>query len=136
MKVNPGKGCPTSYTVDEIAQANVDVLRRCMPVAIRSANFLSGGQSLEDAAARLCAMNKVKGNFPVNLSFSWSAALQVRDLIPFPQSSRSSHVSLLHGSYACSTLHSSCENTFLAHTHTSSITYTDSTLSLVADALV
>ena len=89
MKVNPGKGCPTSYTVDEIAQANVDVLRRCMPVAIRSANFLSGGQSLEDAAARLCAMNKVKGNFPVNLSFSWSAALQVRDLIP-------SHNLLIH----------------------------------------
>ena len=48
-----------------------------MPVAIRSANFLSGGQSLEDAAARLSAMNKLKMSFPVNLSFSWSAALQL-----------------------------------------------------------
>ncbi len=58
-------------------QANVDVFRRCMPVAIRSANFLSGGQSLEDASARLSVMNQKKGNFPVNLSFSWSAALQM-----------------------------------------------------------
>lgn len=48
-----------------------------MPVAIRSANFLSGGQSLEDASARLSVMNQKKGNFPVNLSFSWSAALQM-----------------------------------------------------------
>ena len=48
-----------------------------MPVAIRSANFLSGGQSLEDATARLSVMNQKKGAFPVNLSFSWSAALQM-----------------------------------------------------------
>ncbi len=47
------------------AQANIDVFRRCMPVAIRTANFLSGGQSLADAAARLSVMNKKKGNFPV-----------------------------------------------------------------------
>ena len=43
----------------------------------RTANFLSGGQSLADASARLSVMNQVKGNFPVNLSFSWSAALQM-----------------------------------------------------------
>lgn len=75
--VNPGKRCEKNYSVTEIAQANIDVLRRCMPVAIRSANFLSGGQSLEDAAARLSVMNQLKGNFPVNLSFSWSAAIQM-----------------------------------------------------------
>eukprot|EP00798_Chlamydomonas_sp_ICE-L_P029708 gene29708-5143_t len=75
--VNPGKSCPQAYTVDEIAQANVDVFRRVMPVAIRTANFLSGGQSLADASARLSVMNQKKGNFPVNLSFSWSAALQM-----------------------------------------------------------
>jgi fructose-bisphosphate aldolase class I len=75
--VNPGKKCPIPYTVDEIAKANVAVLRRCMPAAIRSANFLSGGQSLEDAAARLSAINRLKGNSPWNLSFSWSAALQL-----------------------------------------------------------
>ena len=75
--VNAGVDCETHYSVSEIAKANVQVLRRCMPVAIRSANFLSGGQSLRDAAARLSAMNQVKGDFPVNLSFSWSAALQL-----------------------------------------------------------
>ena len=42
------------------SQANIDVFRRCMPVAIRSANFLSGGQSLEDASARLSVMNQVR----------------------------------------------------------------------------
>lgn len=75
--VNPGLSCPTSYTVQQIAEANLAVLRRTMPVAIRGVNFLSGGQSLENAAARLDAINKIRGNSPWNLSFSWSAALQM-----------------------------------------------------------
>lgn len=75
--VNPGKGCEKSYTVEEIGEANIRVLRDVFPVAMLGANFLSGGQSLEDAAARLSAMNKVKGNSPWNLSFSWSQALQL-----------------------------------------------------------
>jgi fructose-bisphosphate aldolase class I len=75
--VNPGKDCPIPYSVEEIAQANIDVLRRCFPIALKSANFLSGGQSLEDAAARLSVINKIKGDSPWNLSFSWSAALQM-----------------------------------------------------------
>jgi len=29
--VNPGKKCPTKYSVKDIAQANIDVFRRCMP---------------------------------------------------------------------------------------------------------
>jgi fructose-bisphosphate aldolase class I len=45
--VNPGKSCNTKYTVDEIAIANLQVFRRCFPVAMVTANFLSGGQSLE-----------------------------------------------------------------------------------------
>jgi fructose-bisphosphate aldolase class I len=76
--VNPGKDCATSYTVDEIAVANLQVFRRCFPTAMVTANFLSGGQSLEDAAARLDAINKHKGpRDPWNLSFSWSAAIQM-----------------------------------------------------------
>ena len=76
--VNPGKDCATSYTVDEIAVANLQVFRRCFPTAMVTANFLSGGQSLEDAAARLDAINKHKtARDPWNLSFSWSAALQM-----------------------------------------------------------
>mmetsp|Transcript_27388 Transcript_27388/g.54698 ORF Transcript_27388/g.54698 Transcript_27388/m.54698 type:complete len:396 (-) Transcript_27388:57-1244(-) len=75
--VNPGRDCTESYTVEEIGAANIRVLRDVFPVAMPGANFLSGGQSLQDAAARLSAMNKVKGNSPWNLSFSWSQALQL-----------------------------------------------------------
>merc|ERR1711988_939626 len=48
-----------------------------MPVAILGVTFLSGGQSLEDAAARLNTINQLKGNSPWNLSFAWSNALQM-----------------------------------------------------------
>lgn len=79
--VNPGKACPVPYSAREIAAANLDVFRRCMPLAVRSANFLSGGQSLADASARLSLMNQLNAAHPrplnVNLSFSWSAALQM-----------------------------------------------------------
>ncbi len=61
--VNPGKKCPVAYSVTDIAQANLDIFKRCMPVAIRSANYLSGGQSLEDASARLSVMNQLKVRF-------------------------------------------------------------------------
>jgi len=76
--VNPGKNCPKAYTVEEIAAANIATHRRCFPSAMKSANYLSGGQSLSDAAARLSAINKRKTKQdPWNLSFSWSAALQM-----------------------------------------------------------
>ena len=81
--VNPGKDCPNPVSVDTIAAANLLVLRRSLPVAIRSVNFLSGGQSLEDCAARLAAMNRLKQQkggdrfAPWNLSFSWSACIQL-----------------------------------------------------------
>jgi fructose-bisphosphate aldolase class I len=44
---------------------------------MKGSNFLSGGQTLENAAARLSAINKLKGGCPWNLSFSWSQALQL-----------------------------------------------------------
>ena len=75
--INPGKECPVSYTVDDIAKANVSVLEQTFPVAMKTANYLSGGQSLEDAAARLSAINKFNKRGPWNLSFSWSAAFQL-----------------------------------------------------------
>jgi len=75
--VNPGKACQKHYTADDIGLATVTALRRVMPAAMPGVNFLSGGQSLEDAAARLNAINKYKGNSPWNLSFSWSQALQL-----------------------------------------------------------
>jgi len=50
--VNPGKSCQRKYTAEELGEATITVLRRCMPCAMPGVNFLSGGQSLEDAAAR------------------------------------------------------------------------------------
>lgn len=44
---------------------------------MKGSNYLSGGQSLEDAAARLSAINKANSKGPWNLSFSWSQALQL-----------------------------------------------------------
>lgn len=76
--INPGRDCPVNYTVEEIAEANLEVLRRCMPTAMKGNNYLSGGQSLSDACARLSAINKQKkASDPWNLSFSWSAAIQL-----------------------------------------------------------
>ncbi|CAM9382911.1 unnamed protein product [Pylaiella littoralis] len=75
--VNPGRGCKSKSTAKEIGEATVTALRRVMPAAMPGVNFLSGGQTLEDAAARLCAINQAKGNSPWNLSFSWSQALQL-----------------------------------------------------------
>mmetsp|Transcript_16778 Transcript_16778/g.24810 ORF Transcript_16778/g.24810 Transcript_16778/m.24810 type:complete len:378 (-) Transcript_16778:1818-2951(-) len=75
--VNPGKDCLQSYTVQEIADANLFVLRQSFPVAMKGNNYLSGGQSLRQAAARLSAINQVKKTDPWNLSFSWSAAIQL-----------------------------------------------------------
>lgn len=75
--VNPGKNCKKSYTVEEIAEANVFVFENTFPVAMKGSNYLSGGQSLTDAAARLSAINKANSKGPWNLSFSWSQALQL-----------------------------------------------------------
>ena len=54
-----------------------------MQVAIRTANFLSGGQSLADASARLSVMNQKKGNFPVSVcvvNAAYSMVLSLAEL--------------------------------------------------------
>lgn len=65
--INPGRDCPKSYSVEDIARANIFVLEQSFPVAMKGANYLSGGQSLEQAASRLSAINKIKGKCPWNL---------------------------------------------------------------------
>ena len=74
--VLPGKDHPTRASADEIAEATVRILRRTVPDAVPSINFLSGGLSPEEATANLSAMN---ANFPNTswlLSFSYGRALQ------------------------------------------------------------
>mmetsp|Transcript_11932 Transcript_11932/g.13401 ORF Transcript_11932/g.13401 Transcript_11932/m.13401 type:complete len:402 (-) Transcript_11932:87-1292(-) len=75
--VNPGRDCPVSYTVEEIAEANVFVFEQSFPVAMKGCNYLSGGQDLASASARLSAINKANKKGPWNLSFSWSQAIQL-----------------------------------------------------------
>lgn len=58
-----------------VAQQTVKILRRTVPSAVPTINFLSGGQSPELATAHLNAMNEMKNN-PWLLSFSYGRALQ------------------------------------------------------------
>ncbi|MDQ2995361.1 MAG: fructose-bisphosphate aldolase class I, partial [Pseudomonadota bacterium] len=62
-------------TPEEVATATLTVLKRTVPAAVPSINFLSGGQTPEQATANLDAMNKI-GNNPWYLSFSYGRALQ------------------------------------------------------------
>lgn len=74
--VIPGKNCPTQVSVNEIANATLTVLRRTVPCAVPSINFLSGGQTPEQATQHLNAMHELAGTLPWNLSFSYARALQ------------------------------------------------------------
>ena len=69
----PGKDCRTADP-DEIAEATIRVFRRAVPAAVPSLNFLSGGQSPEEATANLNAINQIGG--PWQLSISYGRALQ------------------------------------------------------------
>ncbi|HEX3605919.1 MAG TPA: class I fructose-bisphosphate aldolase [Candidatus Dormibacteraeota bacterium] len=73
--VVPGKAAPRQASVDEVAEATLRVLRRCVPAAVPGIAFLSGGQSAEEATAHLQAMN-ARGALPWGLSFSYGRALQ------------------------------------------------------------
>lgn len=73
--VLPGKDLPRP-SPEECAEATLKVLRRTVPAAVPSINFLSGGQTAEEATANLNAMNQAGGAKPWVLSFSYSRALQ------------------------------------------------------------
>jgi fructose-bisphosphate aldolase class I len=62
-------------TPEQVGKATVEVLRRTVPAAVPTINFLSGGQSPEQATANLNAMNSLPGN-PWNISYSYARALQ------------------------------------------------------------
>ena len=69
-----GKKCATKATVDEVAEATLRVLKRTVPAAVPSINFLSGGQTPVQATEHLQAMNA--HHLPWHLSFSYARALQ------------------------------------------------------------
>jgi fructose-bisphosphate aldolase class I len=74
--VLPGKAHPTKAGPEQVAAATVKVLRRTVPAAVPSINFLSGGQGPEEATANLDAMNRLLPQAPWTLSFSYARALQ------------------------------------------------------------
>jgi fructose-bisphosphate aldolase class I len=73
--VLPGYDSPKQVSDEEIAAASVRCYRSVVPAAVPGIVFLSGGQSDEQATARLDAMNRM-GPHPWELSFSYGRALQ------------------------------------------------------------
>jgi len=71
----PGKESPYKATAEEVAIQTIKVLRRTVPSAVPSINFLSGGLTPEDATAFLNAMNQQDPQ-PWELTFSYGRALQ------------------------------------------------------------
>ena len=73
--VLPGKAHAQQATPAEVAAQTIRILRRTVPAAVAGVNFLSGGQTPEEATANLDAMNRL-GPQPWQLSFSYGRALQ------------------------------------------------------------
>ncbi|CAA9401122.1 MAG: Fructose-bisphosphate aldolase class I [uncultured Rubrobacteraceae bacterium] len=71
-----GKGAGRQAGVEEVAQATVECLLRCVPAAVPGIVFLSGGQTTTQATAHLNAMNTMYEGLPWELSFSYARALQ------------------------------------------------------------
>ena len=71
----PGADCSDQASDDEIAEATIRVMRQTVPAAVPGIVFLSGGQTDEQATARLDALNR-RGPQPWQLSFSFGRALQ------------------------------------------------------------
>ncbi len=72
-----GLDCPTQESVDEVADATVNLLMEVVLPNVAGVAFLSGGQSGQLAAARLSAMNtRFKGQLPWPVTFSYSRAIQ------------------------------------------------------------
>jgi len=74
--VLPGKEHPPKASPEVVAANTLEVLRHNVPAAVPTINFLSGGQSPEEATANLNAMNIMAPDAPWVLSFSYARALQ------------------------------------------------------------
>jgi len=70
-----GYGAAEQASDHEVADTTLGVFKYCVPAAVPGIVFLSGGQSDEQATARLNLMNQ-RGPLPWQLSFSYGRALQ------------------------------------------------------------
>ena len=71
-----GKECSKQVSVQEVAQATLQCLRRYVPAAVPGIVFLSGGQHDRIATAHLNAINTFPFPKPWKISFSYGRALQ------------------------------------------------------------
>jgi len=74
MVIN-GKASAQKSNPEQVALATVRVLRRTVPGAVPTINFLSGGQTSEQATANLNAINLL-APLPWHVSYSYARALQ------------------------------------------------------------
>lgn len=73
--VLPGKDCRRAPPA-EVAEATLRVIKRTVPAAVPSINFLSGGQGPEEATENLNAINQRGGRAAWLLTISYGRALQ------------------------------------------------------------
>lgn len=73
--VTCGKEAKPFSDPDEVADFTINVFRNNVPASVPTINFLSGGQTPQQATANLNAMNTI-GHQPWLLSFSFGRALQ------------------------------------------------------------
>ena len=71
-----GNECARQSSAQEVAAATLRCLRRHVPAAVPGIVFLSGGQEDRAATAHLNAVNRLPGDKPWKISFSYGRALQ------------------------------------------------------------
>ncbi len=71
-----GKEASNRANVDEVAKRTVKVLKATVPSSLPSINFLSGGQTPQEATAHLNRMHTLGEHLPWYVSFSYARALQ------------------------------------------------------------
>jgi len=71
-----GKSCPVKASTEQVAKETVKILLRTVPAAVPTINFLSGGQTPQEATAHLNLMHTLFPHLPWNLSYSYARALQ------------------------------------------------------------
>ena len=71
-----GKQAANRANVDEVARQTIKCLKANVPAELPSINFLSGGQTSQEATAHLNRMHTLGENLPWYVSFSYGRALQ------------------------------------------------------------
>jgi fructose-bisphosphate aldolase class I len=71
-----GKQAKHRAGIEEVAKRTLRVLKEFVPWEVPSINFLSGGQSPQEATAHLNEMHRLDNALPWHLSFSYARALQ------------------------------------------------------------